>query len=317
MDCGGCVLRPLAEGKFRFESARDGRIGRTPDGAPSWFGIASAHSELVSRVGFVLSLMFLSASAIYALYLSGKAAPLVSEFAALVDQAASQAGFRLDDVAISGTRNTPRTMIIEALKQPKAASSLFYDTFEAHNRLLAIGWIESAEVRRVFPSQLQVTVSERSPFARWSDAQSTVNIIDRQGRVLGSDDGSSFEYLPLFSGEGAAAEAASFIDALAGHDALLQRMLRIDLVAERFWLVKLDSGISLKLPRNVNPLTLEQLEKLLANAKIAEAAIAVIDLRVPRRTILQLREPTPANRNTFVTSLIASQAAITLRRGAL
>ena len=44
---------------------------------------------------------------------------------------------------------------------------------------------------------------------------------------------------------------------------------RIDLVAERFWQIKLDSGLILKLPRKVNELVLGRVEALLASNKIS------------------------------------------------
>jgi cell division protein FtsQ len=109
--------------------------------------------------------------------------------------------------------------------------------------------------------------------------------------------------LPLFSGTGAPQEAAAFEGAIAGHDEVRRRIDRVELVAERFWLVRLQNGLVLKLPRKVSALVLERLESLLANAKIAEMALDTIDLRLSNRTILQLREPTVANRDKAISSL--------------
>ena len=121
-----------------------------------------------------------------------------------------------------------------------------------------------------------------------------LHVIDREGHILGPDEAGRFKALPLFAGEGAGAEAASFVDAIRDREAFKRRVGRVELVAERFWTVKLDTGPMLKLPRKVTPLILERLNSLLANPKIAGLGLETIDLRLSNRTILQLLEPTVA-----------------------
>jgi cell division protein FtsQ len=289
-------------------------VGR---GSPSWFSIAEANAERAARAGFVISMLFLVAAAIYGLHLAGATKAISDEVVAIGDRAAHDAGFRLPDpVPVSGARNTPEATLREALGLPFASSSLSYDANEAHDRLLKIGWIASADVRRILPSHLEVSIVERAPYARWADANGAVQAIDREGRVLGPADG-RFETLPLFGGEGAPVEAAALMDAVSFHEAIRRRIERADLVAERFWQIKLDNGVNVKLPRKVNELTLGRLESILANLRIAEIALDSIDLRLTNRTILQLKEPTLANRDRAITALTAApeQPAPPLRRG--
>ena len=183
--------------------------------------------------------------------------------------------------------------------------------------LLSIGWIESAEVRRILPSRLEVVIAERMPFARWEDAQHKVQIIDREGHILGPDEGAAFKALPLFAGEGATKEAAAFVDAIEDHDAFKHRAQRVEYIAERFWTVKLDTGPLLKLPHKVTPLVLERLDSLLANPKIAGLGLETIDLRLSNRTILQLQDPTVANRDKAIAVLnpADAQASVPSKKG--
>lgn len=97
----------------------------------------------------------------------------------------------------------------------------------------------------------------------------------------------------------------------------MRRVERLDLIAERFWLVKLDNGLILKLPRKVSALVLGKVETLLASSKIADMALDTIDLRLTNRTILQLREPTLANRDRAVATITSGPAQPSLppRRG--
>ncbi len=312
-------MRTLEEETFRFRNLEDGRAKFTPESTAkvSWFAAAQACADRAARAGFVASMMFLAAAAIYALSLSGAAAPVVAEAVAIVDRAAIDAGYRLDDISISGARNTPQAVLLEALRFPYPNSSLFYDTLGARDRLLNVGWIESADVRRILPARLEVVLSERIPFARWADAENKVQTIDRAGHILGPVEDGQFATLPLFSGQGASAEAGAFSDVVSDHPGVARRIERTELVAERFWTVTLDNGVALKLPRKVNAVVFERIESLLANPKIADMAVQTIDLRLPHRTILQLREPTVANRDSAIALLtsITGQTLPAPRRG--
>ena len=311
-------MQTVNQDKVRSASRGDGGAQPVEKGKdqPSWFSIAQAHADYAARVGFVVSMMFLAATAFYALHLSGATAAIYDEAAVVADRAAYDAGFRVDDLIISGSKNTTREALLKALGLPYANSSLSYDAAEAQDRLIKLGWIASAEVRRILPSRLEVLLSEREPFARWADAENIAQAIDREGRILGPTEG-RFETLLLFAGEGAPAEAAELADALSAHETIKQHIQRLDLVAERFWQVKLDSGLVLKLPRKVNELVLGKVEALLASNKISEMALDTIDLRLTNRTILQLREPSLANRDKGVASITSgpAQPALPPRRG--
>ncbi len=307
------------EEDFQFKPTGDARekpAGRKSSPA-SWYSKAQTHADRAASAGFVFSMMFLAATALYGFSLSDEAKPIMAELAALADRAAYDSGFRLEDLALSGVKNAPQAAIYDALKLPYKGSSLFYSASEAHDDLLKYGWIEKASVRRILPSRLEVAVTERVPFARWEDAGHTVFVIDREGRVLGADADNRFVTLPLFSGEGAPEQALAFEDALEGHNSLARRIERAEMVADRFWTVRLEGGLALKLPRKLTALALERLDSILANPKIAEMGLETIDLRLTNRTILQLREPSGANRDRAIASLspVSSQASPAPRKG--
>ncbi len=300
-------MRSLVESGVRFESTKNGkpRSALGAGSSASWLALADTYADRAAAAGFVLSMIFLAAAAVYAFSLSGAAKALYSEAFALADRAAFDAGYQLRDLALDGAKNTRQTALLKALKLPYQGSSLFYDAAAARKALLSIGWIETAEVRRILPSRLEVTVTERTPFARWENAAGEVQVIGGDGRILGPDPEGRFGALPYFAGEGAPAEAASFEEAIQDCEALKGRILRAELVAERFWTVKIESGPMLKLPHKVTPLTLERLGSLLTSPKIALLSLDTIDLRLSNRTILQLQEPTVSNRDRAI-ALLAS-----------
>ncbi len=301
-------MRSLAEESFRFEGATENKVRSAAAKHASWYASAKTQADRAATAGFVLSMLFLAATALYAFSLSNAAAPLLAEAVELADRAAYDAGFRFrsEELIVSGAKIAPQAALLEALKLPNKGSSLFYDAGQARGRLLQLGWIETAEVRRILPSRLEVAVTERTPFARWEDSAHKVQVIDAQGHILGEDEDGRFQALLLFAGEGAPREARSFEEALEGHKDTLARVERAGLIAERFWLVKLKSGPALKLPHKLTPLILERLESLLASPKIAGLSLETIDLRLSNRTILQLLEPTVANRDKAIASLTSA-----------
>ncbi len=303
-------MRSLVEGSVRVESSRHRKAHSLAKSmsSDSWLTLAETHADRAASTGFVLSMLFLAITAIYAFSLSGVAKSLFAEAAVVADRAAFDAGFRLENIVLTGSQYAPRAALLDAAGWPYRGSSLFYDAKDARRRLLDSGWIETAEVRRILPSSLEVAVTERVPFARWEDAGRQVYVMDREGRLLGPDVEGRFVSLPLFAGIGAPPEALGFEDALQDREALRARIERAELVAERFWTVKLVNGPMLKLPRKLTPLVLERLESLLANPKVAGLGLETIDLRLANRTILQLLEPTVANRDKAIATLTSVPA---------
>ncbi len=308
-------MQSLAEDTLRFDSPEE-RGGKSQAQALRRLR-AQGFADRAAAAGFIMSMLFLTVTAIYALWLSGSANLVLAETFGLADRAAYDAGFRLEELALSGNRIAPQAEVLAALQMPYKGSSLFYSASGARSRLLGLGWIETAEVRRVLPSRLEVVLAERIPFARWENAAGQEIVIDRAGRLLGGDAAGRFKGLPLFAGAGANALAADFEEALEGREALRGRIQRIELIAERFWAVKLGNGLMLKLPRKLTPLVLSRLDSLLASQRISELDLESIDLRLMNRTILQLLEPTVANRDKAIAALNSapSQAWPPARRG--
>jgi cell division protein FtsQ len=310
-------LPSIAEETFRSGHSHGGKTHPPARPVSFWLSRAQADADRAASTGFIISMLFLACTAVYALTLSDAARPVFAEAIALADRAAFDAGFRLENLTLSGAENTPPRALYEALRLPYRGSSLFYGASGAHARLLDIGWIESAEIRRILPSRLEVAVIERRPFARWEDEAGQIYVIDRSGHLLGRDEEGQFKTLPLFAGEGAPSQASDFEEALRDHANLKARIQRTGLIAERFWSVRLDNGLLLKLPRKLTPLVLNRLDSLLANPRIAALSLESIDFRLSNRTILQLLEPNVANRDKAIAALMSapSQALTGARRG--
>jgi len=89
----------------------------------------------------------------------------------------------------------------EALGAQLDRGLLFLDLSELRDRLEAIPWVYSAELRRRFPDMLEVRVQEQVPIARWGKAA----FLNHEARVITVADAARWAELPLIRGpEGSA-----------------------------------------------------------------------------------------------------------------
>ena len=103
--------------------------------------------------------------------------------------------------------------------------------------------MQSAEVERILPKTISVTVVERVPLAIWqNDARH--QIIDTEGMVIPDQQASLFlEELPVVSGLGAPEAASTLIDALTEVPNVQQYVVAAHRRGTRRWDLFLTLGI--------------------------------------------------------------------------
>jgi cell division protein FtsQ len=101
------------------------------------------------------------------------------------------------EVAVVGAHRTGRADVVRAVGLNENDNVLLISTAEVRRRVLELPWVKSAEIDRVLPGTVKVTVTERRPAvilslgaARWT--------IDARGRVLAS--GVAGRGLPILAG---------------------------------------------------------------------------------------------------------------------
>ena len=146
------------------------------------------------------------------------------------------------------------------------------------SELLQLPWIASVSVRRQWPSQLVVAVSEQEPIARWGSD----GLLNRRGQVFRPQPLGAVDELPALFGPDAA--AADVVARYAELSALLAgeglRLVSLGTDRRGSWRAELDGGVQLRLG------TGELLEKLRRFARVYRAElqprfgeIAYVDLR--------------------------------------
>ncbi len=199
----------------------------------------------------------------------------------------SAAGLAVDAVRITGQSETAEMDIIRALQLPDHGSILFFDAEAARERIETLAWVETATIRKVYPSTLDIQVTEREPYALWQN-EGQVVLIDEDGRVISDYVAARFSRLPLVVGEGAPQEAPELLALLAEFPSLQEQVRGATLVSGRRWNLTLRNGMTVMLPEDDLLPAVIQLVSLDQGQQLFARDIQEIDLRMADRMTVQL-----------------------------
>lgn len=283
----------MRSGSTSFEKLR-ARVGRAPARRsllPSQTAAPSASSPLLARttatplralvIGSVLT-----AATVFAMTTSGgkrvrETRPLVPE----IDRIADLAGLGVYQLSVAGHRNTTDTDIFEALAL-QSRSILLFDTLAARESLERLPWVAVAKVRRIFPDELRIDITERQATTRWRNGDDLF-LLDADGRVLGRTSQGRNDALPLVAGRGAPAAAASLFEELTRYPDIAERMVSAERIGERRWRLNLTGGRVVELPEAGWIDALSLLAQRHGWGRFLDKSFGVLDLRVPGRVLVR------------------------------
>lgn len=154
---------------------------------------------------------------------------------------------------------------------------------------LAVPWVRSVSVRRVWPGELHLTVAEDRPIARWADGKL---LVTERGTLLAAPDGRAAIGLPVFGGPREAIpglrdglrEFSSIFDGIGGGIARLERS------AAGNWSLRFADGVRLVFrgehKEHVRRFAAIYLSALIGRKRFIER----IDLRHPNGFAVQWRD---------------------------
>jgi cell division protein FtsQ len=218
------------------------------------------------------------------------AADPAGRIAAIWDRAAdlgAGAGLTVEEVILEGHRNAPIGLVREALAVRRGDPILGFDPHSARERLEMIAWIERAHVERHLSGTIRIRLEERRPFAFWQ-RDGRISVIDREGKVVATENIGQFGRLPLVVGAGAERVAGPMIDLMREAPVVMERTHALVRISERRWNLRLRNGTDVLLPDGQEAAALARLSELHQRQNLLDRPLVAIDLRLPDKLVLRL-----------------------------
>ena len=241
-----------------------------------WAGIALAGSGIVAAAIWVIQ--------------PGTLKVVGAEIRAGFVSATAEAGMTVQRIRTEGPRQSSADAIHAAVAVALGTPIFEVDLDAARERVQAVGWVESATVERHLPSTLHVRIVERTPVALWQRNQRLV-MVDRAGTEIVGEAVNRFSHLPIIVGDGALHHMPTLLDAMASEPALSARVQAAIWIGGRRWTLHFDNGLEAKLPESEIGAAWARLVREVGDHSLLDEPIAVVDLRLPDRTILRARPP--------------------------
>lgn len=239
--------------------------------------------------GLVLLILFFSAVGLYGAVRGGQYEDFVALRGDPRDLVAKAIGFGIKEVTVSGISELDQTEVLQVAGVDSRGALPFFDAAGARERLLAVPLVKSATVRKLYPNELEITLTEREPFALWQN-HGEVFVVSVDGTVIDKFDDARFARLPLVVGEGAAPKAKTFARLMEVSPEVRAHVRAGMLVGQRRWTLKLDNGVEVRLPEEGAAQAIARFATLMKEQKILDKDVLAIDMRYPDRVVLRLSE---------------------------
>jgi cell division protein FtsQ len=309
MDRGGRFLRPLTAGAT---GGADGRVASFVEALPR-LGLIRLPAFLRFRkgrrrsvavplerklprfLGTGLTFLFFGVVGVTGAALGGHLQTLRVNYGEPHHMLARMLGLGLDRVTIAGIAQLTEAEILDAAGISPRISLAFLNAAEVRERLEAVPLIKSVTVRKLYPDELILTLSERDPHGLWQ-RNGEVFVIAADGTVIDFMHDARFAHLPLVVGEGANRRGPEYLALLEAAGSLKSRIKAGTLVSGRRWTLKLDNGMDVRLPEIGALAAMARLVKLEREQKILDKDVIAIDLRMKDRVVVRLTEEAMAAR---------------------
>ena len=242
--------------------------------------LASGQVIFPRHIGTLSAFLFLLATGVYGTTVSGQSSTVLQA-------ATAHIGFGINEVNMSGRKETSEIDVLGALELNGNSSLIGFSTDMARERLVALPWVASAEVSKLYPNGLSIKLVERKPFAIWQHDEE-LSLIEEDGHLIVPFAHQNYAGLPLVTGNGAEREAKYLVPAVAAIPELKSRVKAQMLVAGRRWDIRLDNGVTIQLPEGDPADALKQLAKMDSATGLLSKDIELVDMRVPDRTVVRL-----------------------------
>ena len=250
---------------------------------------SSLRVRIAARAGAVL---FLGFAVMHSVSVGGYLSYEGSPWRKIPGKLSGLVGMAADDIKIQGLVHQEPEKLLAALGVKPGASLVGFDADKAKQLLENLDWVAAATVQRHFPNQLEISVTERVPFAIWQRG-GAYYVIDQSGSAMSNLTPGQLGGLLLVTGEGAQFSAQELVNQLEVTPNLLLRVKAAARVGQRRWNLYLDNGIAIQLPEKDVEAALARLDALDTSQQLLSKGIRNVDLRLSGRVIVGVAEVAP------------------------
>lgn len=233
------------------------------------------------RFGFaIMSAVYLGSSAIYGMAAGGHTDTVLQAITA-------RSGFAIEDVKMAGNKETSEIDVLEKLELDGWTSLIGFDAEAARERIAQLPWVERVSVRKIYPDAIDISITEKKPLAIWQHGRE-LNLIDQDGKIIVPFDHERYATLPFFIGVGANERASEFTKRIAATPQLSSRIRAFVRVADRRWDLRLENGVTIRLPEFGEDAAIAEVARLDAEQGLLSRDLAAVDMRVEDRIVVKL-----------------------------
>ncbi len=204
-------------------------------------------------------------------------------------ETAASAWFPVEEILAAGHYHTRKSDLLAAIGVKPGDDMMDVNPQAIRAQVEALDWVSGARVTRLWPSTLEIEISEKEPYAIWQ-TRGVLWLVDRAGGRITKQGVEEFAGLPMVVGDGAPEHAAELIEIL-NRFPVIQRANKASVrVGGRRWDLHLKNGIQVRLPEDGVEDALHRLTLLQQEQKIFERDIETVDLRLADRLVIRPRE---------------------------
>nr|CBI78111.1 Cell division protein ftsQ homolog [Bartonella rochalimae ATCC BAA-1498] len=208
-------------------------------------------------------------------------------------------GFVITHVDMSGNKNMTKQYILKLLGLDVHPSIISFDVDKARSTLEQQIWIQSVDIRKIYPNRICISMVEREPYAIWQH-DGVMDVIDDTGRIILPFQAGLVQNLPLVVGQGAQKAAKLFIQSLLPYSQFRDRIRAYVRVGDRRWDIFLENGVRIMLPEQGAVERLVALLKTNTAKDLFSRDALSIDLRLSDRITIALSDEVLAQHRATV-----------------
>ena len=211
----------------------------------------------------------------------------------------STLGFAIERVEVVGNAETSDIDVLGQLNLDGSTSLMGLNVERAREEISQLPWVESAEVRKIYPGTVLVSLEERKAHAIWQN-DDALSLIDADGKEIVPYRSGRYAQLPLVVGDGAETRVKDFITDVSAFPALASKVRAYVRVADRRWDLLLENGVRVMLPEFEPQKALAQVEQLDRDQHLLSRDIVSVDMRLNDRVTVLLTESGQAAREKLL-----------------